>query len=78
MKSKVGTSDTWSQTSCWYIAKCWKSGVVDIDIFVGSTFSYYIPHVPGAGSCGASPSYVTVNGITTTPSINDNTTEMKV
>jgi len=49
-----------------------------MNVFIPSTSSYYIPHVPGASQCGASPSYVTVNGIATTPSIDANTTEIKL
>ena len=32
-----------------YIAKCWKSGIIELFIYIESTKTYYIPRVPGAG-----------------------------
>ena len=49
-----------------------------MNIFIPSTSTYYVPHVYGAGSCKSSPSQVTVNGIPTKPTINDNTTEVHI
>ena len=38
----------WMPIECSYIAKCWKSGMTDLYIYLPTTNTYYIPHIEGA------------------------------
>lgn len=63
---------------CKYIAKCWKSGIVEFYIYLPTTYTYYIPHVPGASYCTAEDTMVEVNGKSISPSVAENATSVQV
>ena len=44
-----------------YIAKVWKSGLIDFYIYLPTTYTYYVPHVDGVGNCSDGDNLVQVN-----------------
>lgn len=73
----VGTSQ-WQLVPCDYIAKCWRSGLVELYIYVSTTHTYYIPHVQGAGYCPDSNLSVRANGKLVPATVEDNTTSLNL
>lgn len=49
--SNLANNNKWQKIDCSYIAKCWKSGLVDLYIYLPTTYTYYVPHVQGASEC---------------------------
>jgi len=64
---------------CSYIAKCWKSGIIELFIYIPTTRTYYIPHIKYAGFCSAQENVpVDVNNRTLKANIKDNYTTIEV
>ncbi len=62
VSSSMSTAGRWQDVGSSYIAKQWNSGLVELYIHLPTTNTYYIPHIPGAGNCTASPQQITVEG----------------
>lgn len=63
---------------CSYIAKCYKSGIVDMYIYLPTTYTYYIPHIPGSTNCIDSDNQQSVNGRQLTTNIHENYTTIRL
>lgn len=62
-----------------YIAKCWKSGIIELFIYIPTTHTYYIPHIKYAGFCSAQDNVaVAVNNRMLSANIEDNYTTIDV
>ena len=63
---------------CSYIVKCYKSGIVDMYIYLPTTYTYYIPHIPGSTNCIDSDNQQSVNGRKLTTNIHENYTTIRL
>lgn len=69
----------WKSVPCNFIAKVWKSGMVDLYVYLQTTNTYYIPHMKYAGNCQSSDDFtVKVNGRDLKTNIRDNYTTIKL
>lgn len=76
--SSTMSADVWCRVDGMkYIAKQWKSGVVELYVYLPTTQTYYIPHISGL-PCNSSDGIVQVNGQNVEPSIQKNTTHIKL
>ena len=71
-------ANEWQDIKCNYIAKCWKSGITEFYIYLPTTYTYYIPHVPGASYCTAGLNEIKIRGKTIVPEIAENTTSVQI
>ena len=68
----------WKSINCSYIAKCWKSGLVELYIYLPTTHTYYIPHIPGASQCIGDSDVVKANNKSLSISVQDNATIIRI
>lgn len=61
-----------------YIVKQWKSGLMEFYIYVPTTYTYYIPHIDGAGNCTSDGNAVPVNAQMVVPNIAQNATYIQI
>ena len=76
--SNPAINNKWKQLSCNYIAKCWKSGLTELYIYLPTTYTYYIPHIEGASQCNSYGTEVKANGKSLVPTIEGNATSVQV
>lgn len=76
--SNSANGNAWKQVNCSYIAKCWKSGLTELYVYLPTTYTYYVPHLEGAGQCNAYGDAVVVNGRNLIATTQDNATSVRL
>lgn len=72
------TTAAWKRVPVGFIAKMWNSGMVDLYIYLKTTYTYYIPHLAHAGNCVAGDTEIKVNGKTVKTNVKDNYTSIRL
>lgn len=68
----------WQNIDCQWIVKQWKSGIMEFFIYLPTTYTYYIPHVPGTPNCANGTEPVQANARTIEPTVSASFTTVEV